>query len=177
MAKLEPPSKISRQRKLDLLFRRAYEKEEEGSLRSAFRLYLAGAKAGDSRCQISVGNCYSDGIGIKPNRALAVYWYRRAYRHGERCAAHNIGIVYRDELKFALALRWFERAVALSDGDANLQIAKIYLQRDDLPKAVHYLEQVLNATVEDVTEASKDKAKSLLKRLAAQKRKRKDENG
>ncbi len=177
MANPESLSKNLQQRELDLLFRRAYEQEEKGNLRTAYQLYLAAAKAGDSRCQISVGNCYCDGIGIKPNRALAFYWYRRAYRQGERCAASNIGIVYRDEKKFTLALRWFERAVELKDGDANLQIAKIYLQRNEPAKAVRYLKQVLMASLQDVTEGSTEEAERLLSELGPKARSRKRGNG
>ena len=102
---------------------------------------------------------------MKPNRALALYWYRRAYLQGERCAASNIGIVYRDEKKLRRALAWFERAVKLKDGDANLEIAKIYLQRNDRTRAVRYLKQFCKAKPEDVTEASKEEAEKLLRRL------------
>src|SRR5579863_417820 len=103
------------QHDLELLFQRADKEWEAGNLRSAFRLFLAAAKAGDPSCQINLGNFYSGGIGVKPNRTSALYWYRRAYRQGYRSAASNIGMVYRDEEKLKKALAWFERAAKLKD--------------------------------------------------------------
>jgi len=162
MAKSGSRSK-SPQQDLDLLSERANKQWDEGNLRSAFRLFLAGAKAGDTGCQINLGNFYSDGTGVKRNRTLALYWYRRAYRRGQRSAANNIGIVFRDEKKLKLALAWFERAVRLRDADANLEIAKIYLQSNDRNKAIRYLRQVCKAGPRDVTEASREEAQRSLK--------------
>jgi TPR repeat protein len=148
---------------LDSLFQRADRQLEAGNLRSAFRLFLWGAKAGDTSCQVNLGNLYADGTGVKPSRERALYWYRRAYRRGETCAASNIGVVFRDEGNFKRALAWFERAAELKDGDANLEIAKIYLARNDKTKAIHYLRETRKA--ESVTEASEEEAEKLLKQF------------
>jgi len=165
MAKSGFGPKRRQERDLDLLFERANKHWDEGNLRSAFRLFLAGAKAGDTGSQVNLGNFYSAGTGVKRNRTLALYWYRRAYRNGERAAANNIGIVFRDEKKLKQALAWFERAVKLRDVDANLEIAKIYLQRNEGTKAIRYLKQVCKAEPREVTEASKEEARHLLSRL------------
>ena len=149
----------------DSLFERANKHWEEGKLQSAFRLFLASAKAGDSGSQVNLGNFYIDGIGVKANRAQALRWYRRAYLLGERSAASNIGLVFRDEQKLKYALRWFERARDLGDGDANLEIAKIYIDKNDRVKATGYLKQALKANADDVTEGSKEEANRLLKIL------------
>ena len=66
---------------LDELFERANMQWEAANLRSAFRLFLAGAKAEDAGARLNLGNFYSEGIG-EPNRQLALYWYRLAYRRG-----------------------------------------------------------------------------------------------
>lgn len=160
-------SKNLQRHHLDLLFERATKQWEDGKLRSAFHLFLAGAKAGDSGAQVNLGNFYSDGTGVKPNRDRALYWYRRACRQGERSAANNIGVVLRDERKLKEALVWFERAVRLKDAGANLEIAKIHLQSNDRAKAIRYLMQVCKAKPHDVTEASKEEARRLLKHLGA----------
>src|ERR1700733_2424546 len=148
---------------LDSLFRRADQQWEAGKLRSAFRLFLRAAKAGNTGCQINLGYFYADGIGVKPSREKALYWYRRAYRRGEVCAASNIGVVFRNEGNLKRALAWFERAAKLQDGDANLEIAKIYLARNDKRNAVHFLRETRKA--ESVTEGSEEQAEKLLKRL------------
>jgi TPR repeat protein len=107
------------------LFNRADKQYEAGKLRSAFRLFLAAAKAGDSSCQVNLGNFYCHGTGVRANRAKALYWYRRAYRQGRGCSASNIGMLFQHEQKFRQALTWFEWAVRLGDGDANLLIANL----------------------------------------------------
>lgn len=59
---------------------------------------------------------------------------------------------------------WFQRAVKLGDGDANLQIAKIYLLNDrDQQKAIKYLEKTIKAVY--VTDGSIEEASCLLKQL------------
>jgi TPR repeat protein len=150
---------------LERMFERASQQEKKGNLTSAFRLFLAAAKTGDSISQINVGNFYSDGIGIKPNQTRGLYWYRRAYRQGERCAASNIAVVFLHQHDIEQAVRWFERAVNLGDGDANLDIAKIYLSKNDRSKAIQYLRRTLRAKTEDLTEGSREEARYLLKRM------------
>jgi TPR repeat protein len=152
---------MTRQQKDDL-FQRADDAWNAGKLKSAFRLLLASAKAGDIGAQINLGTFYADGIGIKPNRAKALYWYRRAYRRQHGAAAHNIGILYRDEGNFNEAIQWLKRAVKLQDGDANLDIAKILMSRGDR-RAEAYLNRVLRTRNGLVTEASREEAEKLLK--------------
>ena len=110
----------SPQRKTDELFRRAHEQWGQDKLRSAFTLFRAAAKQGDTGAQVNLGYFYDVGIGIRPNRNAALRWYRRAYRAGERAAASNIATIFRDQGKLTQAMSWFRRAAALGDGDANL---------------------------------------------------------
>src|SRR5215471_3254691 len=121
-------SKRPKRSHTDDLFVRAAAQEEKGNLRSAFRLYLADAKAGDSGCQVNLGNFYDDAIGVRRNRAAALRWYKLAYRRGSASAASNIGVMLRKEGHTRRALAWFERAVRLGDDEAHLDIAKHYLQ-------------------------------------------------
>ncbi len=166
MRKPQPSFERHRRAELDVLFERANKQWDQGNLRSAFRLFLAAANAGNTGCQINLGNFYNNGIGVKRNRTLALRWYRRAYRRGERAAASNIGVMYRDEKKLRMALKWFERAVKMLDGDANLEIAKIYLQKDDLRKASHYLKRAIGAKPDDITQGSSEEAAHMLKQIS-----------
>jgi TPR repeat protein len=163
MATSKSSGKRDRQHELDHLFQRADKHWDEGKLKSAFRLFLAGAKAGDRSCQLNLGTFYIDGIGVQANRDKALYWYRRGYRRGDACAANNIGIVFRDENKLKRALMWLERAVKMGDTDANLNIAKIHLQLNRRESAKRHLKQVCAAR--QVTEATRDEAQRLLKSL------------
>ena len=114
---------------------------------------------------LNLGYFYDVGIGVKRNRAAAMYWYQRAYRRGFASAAVSIGTIYRDENKTRRALEWFGRALAMGDVDVNLEIARIYI--DDLKTpdaAVPHLQRVVGATAGvEVIESSREEALLLLK--------------
>lgn len=164
MAKTSINAKRSRESMRDELFIRADKQADEGNFRSAFRLFLAAAKAGDVSCQINVGNYYDAGTGVRRNRSAAMYWYKRAYRRGKASAAHNIGVMWRNERKYRRALEWFKKAVRLGDPQANLEIAKYYLEAEkSSTRAAPYLQKVCDSN--RVTEGGLEEARRLLRRL------------
>lgn len=153
---------IARKARAESLFIRACGHEEAGELRSALRLMLAAAKLGDTSAQVNVGNYYDDGTIVRRNRSAALYWYKRAYRRGVSSGANNIGVLYRKEKKFQLALSWFHRAVALGDDEANIEIGKHYLYNEDDPRnAISYFKRVTPTAW--VSEAGAEEAGKLLK--------------
>ena len=165
MKKSKSSSKRSRMARNDQLFIRADELEDRGELKAAFRLFLAGAKSGDVSCQLNLGNYYDDAKGIRRNRKAALYWYRRAYRRGNAAAASNLGMMWRNEGKPGRALVWFKRAVKMGDDEANLEIAKHYLEKENLPRrALPHLRRVVKSN--SVTEAGAEEAEALLRKLA-----------
>lgn len=132
--------------------------------KEAFRLFLKAAKAGDGGSQLNVGFCYDVGRGVRKSRSRAMYWYRRALRRGETVAAVNIGIIYRDEGRPRLAVRWLEKAVRFGHDDAMLDLAKLYLgPLDDLTKAKWLLTKV--ASSKNVCVDAEEQAQKLLRRL------------
>jgi len=92
-----------------------------------------------------------------------MYWYKRAYRRGQACAAHNIGVMWRNEGKYGRALYWFKKAVRLGDDEDNLDIAKHYLEVEhNVLRAVLHLEKV--CVSKRVSEAGLEEARKLLRR-------------
>ena len=153
---------LKEENKANALYQRGEEDWRRGHLRSAFRFFLAAGKAGSEAARSTIGCFYDQGMGVKADEDAALHWYRLAYRSGSNLAANNMGCIWRDRGKIDRALMWFRRAVRLGDGDASLEIAKIYLKiKPDLKKALYYLHKVLRAKY--VTEWSKDEAKRLLK--------------
>jgi len=112
MAKLRESSRHSKLAQSDELFVLAARQEDKGNVRRAAQIYLAGARAGDSGCQLNLGNLYEAGSGVRCDRAAALYWHKRAYKQGRASAAHNIGVMWRNEKKFAQALGWFKKTLA-----------------------------------------------------------------
>jgi len=175
MSKPKSGKEDSKVSEVDVLFAKASAQWERGKLRSAFRLFLTGAKRGDPSAQHNLGYFYDVGVGVKANRAAALYWYKRAFRRGYRTAASNIGTIFRDEEKIKQALSWFQRAIKLGDADANLEVAKIYLRGEgDVARAIVYLKRTTKAGPSDVTKGSKQEAQRLLNQIV---RKRAHANG
>jgi len=155
--------------KADEMFVRADKNYDRGDLLSAFRLFLSAAKMGNPNAQSRLGTMYADGKGIRPNRAAALYWYRRAHQKGESTSAFNLGMIYRDEQNLTKALLWFRRAEALGDLSAKLEIAKIYLaDNGNARRAIPYLESILNARIPIVQKDDKKEARQLLKQFRKQ---------
>jgi TPR repeat protein len=129
------------------------------------------AKLGNCIGQLDLGYFYDLGIGIKRNRDLAIYWYRRAYRNDHFSGAANIGTIYRDEGKPTRALAWFLKAVKMGDVDANLEIGKMYIkERWGAREAVPYLTKVAEAPPQMVCENSRQQAIRLIQRLERNRR-------
>jgi TPR repeat protein len=147
--------------KANLLYQRAEDAWQMGRLRSAFRLFLAAAKAGNADARAVVGQFYDEGVGTSASKDAALYWYRLAYRAGSALAANNLGVIWRERGEVKRALMWFLRALELGDEDANLEIAKLYLDMKSHPeKAVLYLRNACKAKF--ITEGSKEEARNLL---------------
>ena len=101
--------------------------EEKGDFRGAVRAYRKAASDGDTASQSNLGNLLDD--KIKPARPTeAVYWYKRAARHGNWAAASNLAIHYRNLGQSRWELHWLKVAAKLGDSDAPKQIRK--LERD-----------------------------------------------
>jgi uncharacterized protein len=155
-------SRLTNKSKASGLFTRADQQHDLGNLRPAFRLMLAAARLGDVGAQLNVGYYYDEGKGIRRNRAAALYWYLRAYRRGDYCAAHNIGVLWRNEGDLKRALYWFSRAVRMGDEESNIDIGKHFLQNEKNPRrAIAYFKRVKPSGW--VSEAGVEEAAKLLR--------------
>jgi uncharacterized protein len=145
-------------------FIRASNEDDRGHLRSAFRLFLAGARSGDVNAQARVGYCYDVGRGVRRDLAKAMYWYKRAYRRGDAVSAFNMGTIWRDRGKTHLAQAWFEKAIRGGHHDGHLDIARLYIEvKPDPKKAKTRLNQALRS--DRVTASDKAEAAHLLERV------------
>ncbi len=150
------------------LFLEAERYEETGDFSSAFKCLLAAAQLGDSGSQLNLGNFYASGKGVRKSLEKAAYWYKRAYRSGDRSAASNLAIDRRNEGNIRSAVIWFKKAIALKDGDACIPLARIYKGRKGGQKiAVALLKRALRMSRSDFSESGREEAESLLKELTA----------
>jgi TPR repeat protein len=139
---------------------------DAGAHKKALSLFLKAAAAGETHALNSVGYFLDHGIGVARNSAAARDWYRKAARAGDVAGCANLAICYRDEGNFRWARFWFERAYAQGDGDAALELGRLFLwegpNRND-HKVVHYLTQAVASA--QVSADGKKEAGRLLKSL------------
>ncbi len=148
------------------LFRDAELKEERGDFSGAFRSLLASARLGNVLGLIDLGNFYANGRGVKKDLREAARWYKRAYRDGQSAGAINLSVDLRKQGNTRGAITWLKRAVAMNDGEAHLQLAKIYLKkRNGAKTAADLLNKAVSFTPSDISDDGREQAEVLLKRI------------
>ncbi len=174
--KLTAPARLETERVLkeqealslgELLYMEADLLDDRGRYTEALPLLLKGAKAGNTSCQILLGNYLSDGRkGIAVDHRRAINWYKEAYKQGSSTGASNLAMHYRKQGDLDEAYRWYGLAVKSGDNEAHLALAKIWLHdRDNKEKAIKHLEAVFQGNPCDVSELGRDEARVMLRRL------------
>lgn len=149
------------------LFREAEQHEEKGDFRGAFKCLLAAAQLGHHMSQLNLGNFYASGTGVKRDLAKAAHWYKKAYKNGNNDGALNLAIDKRNGGNIRSAVIWFKKAVAMNSGEACIELAKIYKARKGGQKtAADLLRRALRMSRDNISEAGKEEAESLLTALA-----------
>ncbi|MDD1610247.1 MAG: sel1 repeat family protein, partial [Methylococcaceae bacterium] len=92
----------------------------------AFDLYTLLAKQGNQDAQISLSNFLSTGEYIEQDYEAAIYWAKEAIKQGNSGAAKNLGTIYRDLRKPAMAFRCYQQAVTMGDTDALFDMGICY---------------------------------------------------
>ncbi|CAF1066643.1 unnamed protein product, partial [Didymodactylos carnosus] len=94
---------------------------------------------GVAEAEHALGVRYFEGISVRKNLSVAVYWYQRATDHGSAMAANNLGSMYLDGLAVDKNLKKGEELLALAarreDPVAMLTLAEILLNKNDFQMA------------------------------------------
>ena len=148
------------------LFLDAERSEENGDLKHAFQCLLQGAQSGNSSCQLNLGNFYADGKGVRRNLEEAARWYIKAYKNGSSTGALNLAIDRRNGGRIRSAVIWFKKAIEMNDGDACIELAKIYKARKGMTApAADLLKRTLTMNRTEISDESKEEAVALLKSI------------
>jgi TPR repeat protein len=148
----------------DRLFEDAESREARGDLAGAFRSHLAAARLGSILSQLAVGNFYAFGTGVSPSGEKAAYWYKKAYRNGLSSAALNLSLMLKDAGNIRGAVAWLRRAIDMNDGEAVLQLARLYLDKPrGKKKAIELLRKTQTMKrYAEISDESQDDAAELL---------------
>ncbi len=120
---------------------------DRGHLNKAFKLFLAGAEAGDVDSMAMVAVMYGAGEGVRIDLHRSIEWDQKAIAAGSELAFLNIAITYRCVGDMVNAKHFFERALESGDGEAALQLAKLYMVSDLEVETVRmYLQIAIDST-------------------------------
>ncbi|MGC4114483.1 MAG: tetratricopeptide repeat protein [Myxococcales bacterium] len=137
--------------------------------RAAVQWFRRAAEQGIAGAQLNLGYCIDTGTGTRRDPQAARRWYMRAYRQGDAAAASNIATMYRDANDDARSFAWYERAAAMGDGDALLEVGKHLLDgrgvRTDERRAMKCFRRAARSRA--ITEAGREEATALLARRPA----------
>lgn len=140
--------------------------EKADNYKLAAKVLLRGAKSGDATCQLNLGNYYASGTGVRKNLEKARYWYETAYKNGNRGGALNLAIDERNRGDLEVAETWFKKAVAMQDGSAHIELAKMYVTQGKKKRAaIELLKQAIKMNRDNVSIDEKAEAKLLLRAL------------
>ncbi|MCW8930771.1 MAG: sel1 repeat family protein [Gammaproteobacteria bacterium] len=145
----------------DELFVEADTAYEQGDLSRAFYLFSQGARNGDVDSMSRLASMYTCGEGVTCDYDKAIEWELNAVNKGSTSALLNIGISYRIKGDIKKAKYWFEKSLSNEDGEAALQLAKLYMVSDkENDKIKKYLNIAINNP--NMTDDSLTEAKELL---------------
>jgi TPR repeat protein len=152
----------------DLLYMEVSRLDDLGKHLQALPFLLKGVEAGDSSCQILLGNYLSDGRkGIPVDQDRAVSLYKQAYEQGNSTGASNLAMTYRKLGKLEEAYRWYQLAVEAGDIGSHLALAKIWLHdRGNKEEAIKHLEAIFLGNSNDASVGDRDEAREMLRRLS-----------
>jgi len=120
-----------------------YVAYDRADYKSALKVWMESAQAGDVEAQVTVGEIYERGLGGEPNYAAALVWYEKAARQGSSKAQFALGAMYEQGLgvdkDMLTALNWYRQAWGIPEDNlifesaANRQAAQ---EREALEKEV-----------------------------------------
>ncbi|WWD21783.1 hypothetical protein CI109_106270 [Kwoniella shandongensis] len=94
-----------------------------------------------------LGRMAMRGEGQKPDYRRARLWYERAVELGDREALNGLGIIHRDGLAVTpdrlKASHYFQAAAAQDLAEAQVNLAKLHLERGEIAQAVQFLDVAL----------------------------------
>lgn len=150
--------------KLENLYVQALKEYELGKFELAAKKFEKGANAGNVEAMQMLALLYAGGDGVERDFEKSIYWDKRAIELGSIVSLSNLAITYRMRGDIREAKSWFEKAVKTGDGDAALDLAKLYMVTDKEKETIkNLLQQVVDS--QNVTEASVEQAKTFLKEL------------
>ena len=127
-------------------YARADELENSGAYEEAFKLFKRLAEAGEADAMNRLAVMYEAARGVPFDLEQSIAWDMRAIEAGSHLSRLNLGITHRRHGNIREARRWFEDALAHGDGEAALELAKLYSVSElERGRVLNYLETALRS--------------------------------
>lgn len=114
----------------------------------ALHWYTLSAEQGNHNSQLSLSNILSSRAGIEPDYETAIQWAKKAMKQGNASAAHNLGAIYRDLKKPAIAFRYYNVAVKMGSIDSLSNVGMCHLfghgTKHDLDAAYNCFQRIMD---------------------------------
>ena len=102
-----------------------YVEFDRANYKTALKVWMPSAEAGDPEAQTNVGEIYERGLNGEPNYKVAAFWYEKAAKQGNSRAQFNLGTLYEQGLgveKSKLeSLNWYRKAWGMSEDSLVFQ--------------------------------------------------------
>jgi TPR repeat protein len=142
------------------LYARADALDDTGAHADAFALFRQLAEQGHVEAMSRVALMYEIASGTPYDREQSIAWDMRAIAAGSELSRFNLAITYRRQGNIREAKRWFEDALVHGDGEAALELAKLYTVSDlERQTVARYLDLALNS--DSLTPQSREEAEEL----------------
>lgn len=118
---------------------------DRADYKTALRVWMESAQAGDAEAQTNVAEIYERGLGGEPNYAAALLWYGKAAEQGNTRAQFNLGTMHEQGLGVAAnpleALNWYRRAWGLAEDNVIFASAAEHQQQQLAQRLTEEIEQ------------------------------------
>jgi uncharacterized protein len=156
-----------------------YVAYDRADYKSALRVWLAAAQAGEAEAQNNVGEIFERGLGGAPNYQAAIIWYQKAADQGYSRALFNLGALYEQGLGVAKdplkALNLYRRAwglpqdsviyasaAAREQGELRSELQKVITEKDEqIGLLERQLKQMQREAKKRAAAANDDSAKQI----------------
>lgn len=143
------------------LFSEANEAYDKQKYTTAFELFEKAAMAGDVSAMERLALLFDSGEGVQPDLEKSIYWDKKAISEGSTVSLFNLAETNRKLGDTREAKKLYLECLKHDDGEAALQLAKMYLVSDkELETVKDYLKMVISS--ENTFESTKEEAHLLL---------------
>lgn len=102
-----------------------YVAYDRADYKTALKVWLPAAEAGDAEAQVNVGEIFEKGLGSSPNYEAAMIWYEKAAAQENKRAQFNLGTMYEQGLGVPedrlQALNYYRQAWGLPEDSVMFQ--------------------------------------------------------